>query len=157
MDLPHYMMLCLELCVHACMIVCTPKHISTWITTSHSLVYYQLYTCMWLTEWRKQAQWFASACVACGAGSAPSWRAAHRWGCREMYGLSSPLPPGNPSSPWGPSPSLSPWWPAAAGDWAGGEAAGAGSALGHRPGWGMDWGNGPWFAKAHSTVSRRRM
>lgn len=115
------------------------------------------YTCMWLTEWRKPALWFASACVVCGAGSAPSWTAAHRWGCREMYGLSSQLPPGNPSSPRGPSPSLSPWWPAAAGDWAAGEAAGAGDALGHRWGWGMNRGSGPSFAKAHSTASRRGM
>lgn len=141
-----HMMLCLKLCLcaHACMLVCSLKRIYTWITTSHSLVYYQshIHVHMWLTGSRKPAQWFASACVACGAGSAPSWTAAHRWGCREMCGLSSPLPPGNPSSPRGPSPSLLPWWPVAAGDWAAGEVAGAGSALGHRPGWGMNWGSG---------------
>lgn len=146
MHLLCHMMSCLKLCLcaHACVLVCSPEHICTWITTSH-IVLYQSHTNvhMWLTESRKPAQWFASACVACGAGSAPSWTAAHLWGCREMCGLSSLLPPGNPSSPRGPSPSLSPWWPVAAGDWAAGEAAGAGGALGHRPGWGADRDSGP--------------
>lgn len=163
--LPRLMLRLKPLAVCACLLLCSPQHIYTWITASRSLLYYQ--TCVhtrthtrtlvhfWLTEWRKSAQWSASACVACGAGSAPSWTTAHQWGCREMCGLSSLLPPGSPGSPRGPSPSPSPWWPVAAGDWAAGEAAGAGCALGHRRDWGASRGSGPLFAKSRGTASRR--
>lgn len=136
----------------ACMHDCNPEHTSTWMGPLQCFLWHAF---VWLTLWRKQARWSASACAACGAGSAPSWRAAHRWGCQGMYGLSSPRLPGSPSSPWGPSPSPSPWWRAAAEDWAAGGGVGAvGSAQGHR--WGLDRGSGPCFAKGPSTASRRR-
>lgn len=124
-----------------------------------------------LTGWRKPARWFASACVACGAGSAPALTAARPWGCQEMCGLSSPPPPGNPGSPRGLSPSPSPWWPEAAAvgesggcrpaEWAAvapAVAATAGCALrGHGRGRGPIPGSiGPSLAESGGTASRRR-